>query len=109
VGRLIRWPGATRPRNRLHDGDTGGRTQETALSVTDLVTSTVGVVVVEAITPALLNIAAAVGGEVVASTTLGHRSLGVTSTVLGEGALSYIRCQSNEKISGTVEHLPQQP
>jgi len=87
IGRSIDWPGATRSRNRLHDWDTGGGTQETALSVTDLVPSTVGVVVVEAITPALLNIAAAIGGEIVASTTLRHRSLSVASTVLGEGAL----------------------
>jgi hypothetical protein len=92
VGKSIGRPGATRSHNRLHGRDTGGGTQETALSVTDLVTSTVGVVVVEAITPALLNIATAVGGEVVAGTTLGQRSLSISGTVLGEGALSYVCC-----------------
>lgn len=84
--------GVSRSRNRLRGRNSGCRTQETTLSVTDLVPSTVSVVVVEAVTPALLNITTTVGGEIVAGTTLGHRSLSISSTVLGKGALSYGCC-----------------
>jgi hypothetical protein len=89
-------PGVDPSRGRLHDRDSSCRTQETTLSVTDLVSSTIGVVVMEAVTPALLDITTAVGGQIVASTTLRDRGLSISSTVLGEGALCYSHCQSIE-------------
>jgi hypothetical protein len=89
-------PGVELSRSRLHGRNSSCRAQETTLSVTDLVSSTIGVVVVEAVTPALLDIATAVGGQIVASTTLGDRSLSISSTVIGKGALCYGYCQSAE-------------
>lgn len=73
--------------SHLQGRNSGLRTQETTLSVSDLVASTVSVVVVEAITPALLDVATTISGQVVASTALRHRSLSISSTVFGKSAL----------------------